>query len=150
MSVADIMKIEREIVVGAPIDRVWRALTDEREFAVWFQTGITGKFAVGAEVGMICEGYPPFKVWIEVMEAPRRFGWRWHPGAVQPPEDVAGEPTTQVVFTLEAVEGGTRVRVLETGFDQVSLRYRAKAFAENTEGWKIQMARLEEHVRKNA
>jgi uncharacterized protein YndB with AHSA1/START domain len=73
-----------------------------------------------------------------------RFSWRWWPGASAP-----DEPRRTVIFELEEVEGGTRVKVTEMGFDQMSLEPRAKAFEGNSRGWATQMQNLHDHVEQN-
>jgi uncharacterized protein YndB with AHSA1/START domain len=84
-----------------------------------------------------------FFVTIDRVEPERLLTWRWHPGSEKPP---AGEQPTLVEFHLADEDGGTRVTVIETGFDQLSAARRAKAFEENSQGWTEQMAALAKHV----
>jgi uncharacterized protein YndB with AHSA1/START domain len=74
------------------------------------------------------------------------FSWRWHPGVKLPEEDLAQEPKTLVTFQLEEADGGTTVTVTETGFDQLFASRRARVFAENDEGWKIQSEALARYL----
>jgi uncharacterized protein YndB with AHSA1/START domain len=69
------------------------------------------------------------------MTPPRRFVWQWHPGEVDASVDCSREPRTTVAFTLEPSEAGTRLRVDETGFDEISLARRAKVYGDNSQGW---------------
>lgn len=146
MTTTDLTRIERSVFIRAPRKRVWRALADMREFASWFQVKAEGEFKPGATVPMTCTvpGYEGirFDVTIEAMEPERRLAWRWIPGAEQPP----GEATTQVEFLLTEEDGGTRVTVIESGFDRISLARRAKAYEENSKGWEEQMLALERHL----
>jgi uncharacterized protein YndB with AHSA1/START domain len=64
----------------------------------------------------------------------------------QPFEDYSGEPTTLVVFTLEEVEGGTLLTVVESGFDKIPASRRAKAFEMISGGWAIQLENIKRHV----
>jgi hypothetical protein len=89
-------------------------------------------------------------VTIERMEPERLFSWRWHPGAAEPGESFADEPTTLVVFELQDAAGGTLLTVVETGFDQIPLARRAKAFLENDQGWTEQMQAIEGHLGRSA
>lgn len=143
-------RIERKIVLRAPRERVWRAITDIAEFSKWFSVEAEGTFQPGARLRMTSthEGHQGvvFYVNVDRMDAPHTFSWHWHPGAPQPGEDRSGEPPTVVTFRLAEVEGGTEVTVVESGFDQISLIRRAKVFGQNTEGWKIQMASLERYI----
>jgi uncharacterized protein YndB with AHSA1/START domain len=140
-------KIERSIFIRAPRARVWRAIADVKEFSAWFNVEAEGAFAPGAKVLMRClhPGYEHirFSVAIESIEPERRFSWRWHPGSEQPP---AGEEPTHVEFRLDDEDGGTRVTVIESGFDRVSLARRAKAYEENTQGWIEQMKALQKYL----
>jgi uncharacterized protein YndB with AHSA1/START domain len=143
-------RIERSVVVRAPRSRVWRALTDPEEFGTWFGVKVEGAFAPGARVrGAITHPGYEHVIWditIERMEPERVFSWRWHPYAVEPGVDYSHEPTTLVVFELEDVADGTRVTVVESGFDQVPLARRAQAYRMNEQGWTHQMQAIERYV----
>ena len=87
-----------------------------------------------------------FYITIEKMDAPRLFSWRWIPGATQPPN----EPTTLVEFTLEELHSGTRLTITESGFDRLSLSYRAAAYKDNTGGWEYQAKSLTNYLAQNS
>jgi uncharacterized protein YndB with AHSA1/START domain len=136
------------MVLQAPRSKVWRALTDSKQFSEWFQARVDSPFVAGQEVeGPITyPGYEhlKFKVLVEEMQPERLFSWRWQPGGdsvIDP-----AEPTTLVVFELEEVPGGTRLTVTESGFDQIPVARRAKAFRENDEGWAGQFEALRAYV----
>src|ERR1700751_4210470 len=42
-------RIEKRIELKAPVSRVWRALTDYREFGEWFRVKLEGPFVAGKE-----------------------------------------------------------------------------------------------------
>ena len=143
-------RIEKTIQLRAPVSRVWRALTDAREFGKWFRVSLTGPFAVGTTVrGHITyPGYEHLKmeVVVERMDPERVFSFRWHPAAVDPSADYSAEPTTLVEFRLEEMAGGTRLTVVESGFDRIPASRRAEAFRMNEGGWEEQMKNIEQHV----
>lgn len=144
-------RIEREILLKAPRARVWRALSNAEEFGRWFGAALKGKtFAAGRRVqGQITyPGYEHlvFDVTIERMEPERLLSLRWHPAAVEPSVDYSKEPTTLVVFELKEVEGGTLLRLVESGFDGIPTARRLEAFRMNSGGWDIQMKNIEKHV----
>jgi len=144
-------RIERETEIRAPLGRIWQALVDAREFGAWFGVALEGeRFVAGQEMrGRITHpGYEhlAFTATVERVEPERLLSFRWHPYAVDPTADYSGEPTTLVVFELEAVAGGTRVRVTESGFDALPLRRRAEAWRMNSQGWDAQMKNIERHV----
>lgn len=140
---SELSQIQKQIVIRAPRQKVWLALTTLEDFARWFQVKATGAFAPGVRVEMISThplGHGAhFSVTVESMQPETLFSWRWHPGD-------ESEPATLVEFRLEDVEGGTRVTVVESGFERLSLARRAKAFADNEKGWEIQMAALNEYA----
>ena len=145
-------RIERSIRIAAPRERVWRALADAEEFGRWFGVELQGqRFVPGQRTrGPIAvEGYRHvmFDVTVENMEQGRLLSWRWHPYAVDPKVDYSGEEATLVTFTLEdAPGGGTLLKVVESGFDQVPPARRFEAFRMNSGGWDAQVVNLERHA----
>ena len=143
-------RIEKKKLLRASRARVFRALTDAREFGAWFGAALEGEIAPGAHVrGKIT--FPGFEhltmeLWVEAVEPERRFAFRWHPHAIDPSVDYSKEPTTLVELTLAEAEGGTLLTVVESGFDAIPAARRAKAFEMNGEGWGIQMGRIERHL----
>jgi uncharacterized protein YndB with AHSA1/START domain len=87
-----------------------------------------------------------FEFTIERMEPERLFSFRWHPGASDPKVDYSVEPTTLVVFELAEQAGGVLVTLTESGFDQIPLARRAKAFKDNDGGWTEMMVIIEKYV----
>jgi uncharacterized protein YndB with AHSA1/START domain len=142
--------IEKEIVVRAPRSRVWQAITDSQEFGKWFRAEMKAPFVPGASTqGRITHpGYEhlTFEVQVERMEPEHLFSLRWHPYAVDPQHDYSQEPTTLVVFELDEVPQGTRIRVTESGFDQIPLARRAEAFRMNSNGWAQQLENITRYV----
>lgn len=145
-------RIEKQIVLRAPRARVWRALTDAREFGTWFRVAFDGPFAVGARVGgqLTFPGYEHVRMEIAVerIEPEYRFAFRWHPHAIDPAVDYGAEPPTLVEFTLEEIAEGTRLTVVESGFDQVPAARRAEAFRMNERGWSAQLDNVRAHVER--
>ena len=150
MKRSDADRIERQVLICAPRSRVWRALTDPKEFGAWFGVEVNGAFAPGARVrGRITQKGYEHLTWdmtIDRMEPERLFSWRWHPYAVESGIDYSAEPPTLVAFELDDAEGGTRLTVVESGFDDVPLARRAKAYRMNSEGWTIQTGAIERYV----
>ena len=142
--------IEKRIELKAPISRVWRALTDYREFGEWFRVKIEGPFVPGQKAsGQIT--YPGYEhvrweVVIQKMEPERLFSFTWHPYAVDPKQDYSGEPPTLVAFSLEKSAKGTRLTVVESGFDKLPSHRRDEAFRMNERGWGTQMENIAKHL----
>lgn len=144
------MRIEKQIELKAPVSRVWRALTDHREFGEWFRVRIEGPFVPG-QVSRGHVTYPGYEhlrweVVVQKLEPETLFSFTWHPYAVDPGHDYSGETPTLVEFRLQPIPGGTRLTVTESGFDRVPADRRAEAFRMNTEGWGAQLRNVETHV----
>jgi hypothetical protein len=86
---------------------------------------------------------------VEKMEPERCFSYRWHPNAVDLSMDYSKEPMTLVEFTLDEVEGGTLLKVVESGFDGIPITRRAEALKSNEGGWAGQMKAIENYLRLN-
>lgn len=145
-------RIEKNVTLRAPRARVWRALTASSEFGQWFQVKIQDPFTPGATVrGQITHpGYEHvvMEMQIERMEPERYFSYRWHPYAIERGVDYSAEPTTLVEFTLADADGGTRLTIVESGFDRIPAARRAEAFRMNDNGWTGQLKNIERHVTK--
>src|SRR5215813_9827078 len=103
--------IEKRIELKAPISRVWRAVTDHREFGEWFRVKLDGPFIPGqvSRGHITYPGYEHLK-WeavVQAIEPERLFSFTWHPYAVNPNTDYAAETPTLVEFTLEKTPDGT-------------------------------------------
>jgi uncharacterized protein YndB with AHSA1/START domain len=142
--------IEKKIVLRAPVPRVWRALTDSEEFGAWFGLRFHGPFVPGADLTgrLTVPGYEhlPILIKVERIEPQRIFSFRWHPYAIDPKVDYSSEPMTLIEFELREVDGGTELKVTESGFDQIPLARRAEAFRMNDGGWSQQIKNIERHV----
>jgi uncharacterized protein YndB with AHSA1/START domain len=144
--------IEKRIELAASVSRVWRALTDYREFGEWFRVKLDGPFVPGqASRGHITwPGYEHL-VWeavVQKIEPERLFSFTWHPYAIDPAVDYSAETPTLVEFRLEKTETGTLLLLTESGFDKVPDARRAEAFRMNDNGWAQQMKNIETHVAK--
>lgn len=142
--------IERTIHLVASIDRVWRALTDHREFGQWFRVAIDAPFAVGElATGLITyKGYEHVRwiVRVVAMDAPHHFAFTWHPYAIDPAIDYDAEEPTLVTFRLEPEGQGTRLTVIESGFEKIPAHRRDEAIRMNGGGWTTQMDNIRAHV----
>jgi uncharacterized protein YndB with AHSA1/START domain len=149
-------RIEKSIVLHAPLKRIWRALSDSTEFGTWFGMKFEGPFVAGASVrGVITpttvdaevaksqkshEGMA-LEFLVERMEPEHIVSFRWRPVT-----DSSAEPSTLVTFALEEAADGVVLTVTESGFDQIPLERRAKMFAANEQGWSAQMKLIEKYL----
>ncbi len=143
--------IIKEVIIKAPRSRVWRAISDKTEFGNWFGVKYSGgPFVPGETVSgnITYPGYEHLVMDIDVVdvEPETRLSYRWHPNATDPNYDYSSEPKTLVVFTLEEADGGTKLRIVESGFDAIPLHRRAEAFRSNDGGWAEQTKRIDRYV----
>ena len=154
-------RIEKRMILRAPRERVWRALSEAKQFGSWFGVEFEGEFAAGTrltgriaptkvdpEVAKLQQPYTgfPFEFHIERIEPMSLFSFRWHPHAVDRGADYSAEPMTLVEFRLEDVAQGTLLRITESGFDRIPLERRAKAFTSNEGGWTHQLKLIEKYL----
>ena len=154
-------RIEKSILLHAPLARVWRAVSDAGEFGSWFGVEFDGPFVAGnlirgritptkvdPAVAKAQEPYAGkvFECAIDRIEPMRLFSFRWHPFAIDPGVDYTSEPMTLVVFALEEVAEGIKLTITESGFDRIPLARRAKAFASNEQGWAGQTKLIEKYL----
>ena len=142
--------IEKRLELKAPVSRVWRALTDHREFGTWFRVALEDPFIPGAQVrGRITwpgAEHLIMTMTVQRMEPERLFSFTWHPYAIDPNTDYASEQPTLVEFKLEPTPTGTLLVVSESGFAALPRHRRDQAFRMNSTGWSIQMENISQHV----
>jgi uncharacterized protein YndB with AHSA1/START domain len=154
-------RIEKRILLHAPRERVWRAISDAAEFGRWFGVAFDGPFAAGQrltgrvvpttvdpEVAKLQKPHEgkAFEFVIDRIEPMQRLSFRWHPFAIDPAVDYSKEPMTLVTFELADKAGGVELTVTETGFDRIPLARRAAAFAANDGGWAHQVRLVEKYL----
>lgn len=162
---SDTDRIVKHILLNAPRERVWRAISDHKQFGAWFGMAFDAPFAPGAkitgklvptqvdpEVAKSQEPYAgmAFDFTIDRIEPMDLFSFRWHPYAVDPDADYSKEPMTLIVFELKDEAGGTRLTITESGFDKIPLARRAEAFAANEGGWEAQTQLIRKYLAQTA
>ena len=148
----DTNSIEKEITLRAPRERVWRALTDAREFGAWFGITLDGPFTAGQPVhGRMANpkyAHVDFEFVVETIAPEELFSYRWHPYALDAAVDYSKEQKTLVEFHLSETPDGTVLRVIESGFDHIPEARRAEAFMMNGKGWTSQVENIRRYVEK--
>lgn len=141
-------RIEREIVIDAPVEIVWRTITEPDQITQWFADRVDLTIEPGAQ-GYLGFGEQGGPVVVEVVDPPTRFSFRWnHPSGEAPAEG----NSLLVEFTLEPGEGETVLRVVESGLDLLAWSTTDKqAYAdEHNEGWADFLGRLDRLVTEGA
>ena len=141
-------EILREVEIEAPIEKVWAAITQPEHLGQWFgDAGVDVDFRVGGEMKIRFEGHGETLARIEAIDEPRRFAWHW----AQPNSGTPGEGnSTLVEFNLESTAGGTKLRLVETGFTKLNIPAdkQASSHQDNTGGWEFKTNELKSYVEK--
>src|SRR5271156_6739664 len=119
-------KIEKYVVLHAPLTRVWDTIADSQKFGAWFGVTFDGPFVAGLhvtgiikpttvdpEVAKLQAPYEgkTFEFYVEEVEPEWRISYGWRPFAVEPGIDYSKEPTTLIVFELEENGSNTRLTI---------------------------------------
>lgn len=142
--------IEREIVIRAPKEKVYNAITDPAQIVKWFPDTVEGKLEPGERPIFDFGQYGKSALYVVAADPHDYFAYRWIPGGVHEYKDFMGdvlaEPNTLVEFRLEEASGGTRVRLMESGFASLPAEAYAQSVKDNTEGWAYMLDRLEKYL----
>lgn len=154
-------RIEKKVLLRAPLERVWQAISDARRFGAWFGVEFEGQFSAGAtmrgrivptqvdpEVAKLQEPHrgKAFTCVIDRIEPMRRFSFRWHPFAIEPDRDYSKEAMTLVEFELKEQGGATELTITESGFAALSPERSREAFGANEGGWSHQAKLIERYL----
>ena len=154
-------RFEKSVLLPAPRERVWRAVSLAEHFGSWFGADFDGPFVAGTRVTGSIEptsvdpdiarkqqpfAGKPFDLHVVEVRPLEKFSFRWHPYAVDEGADYGAEPMTLVEFVLASAEGGTLLRVSESGFDQLPPARRKAAFAAEEGGWTAQCGLLRKYL----
>ena len=158
-------RIEKQVLLHAPLESVWRAISDAKEFGSWFGMRLEGPFVAGTrltgeivpttvdpDVAAAQKPYEGqrFDILVDRIEPMRHFSFRWHPGVPDPNADLSKEPTTLVVFELQEKPDGTLLTITESGFENIPLARRAEALEGNEQGWEAQLMLIEKYLARAA
>lgn len=137
---ADTFSVRRTIHIDAPLEKVWRTVTEPELISQWFGR-ITLAGAGAGAVGTI--GWPGERrvpIRVEAFNPPSEVSYRWCNEEGPLPETVDEQRSTVFTFTLEATSGGTRLTVLESGFERTSDP--AAFMADHRGGWDAELDKL--------
>lgn len=158
-------QIVKQVVLDAPLERVWRAITDSAAFGTWFGAEVDGGFEAGArlrarirptrvdpEIARHQQPYDgvEFIIAVERVEPMHLFSFRWHPGGTEAGPDTPDAEMTLVEFALEDTTDGVRLTITESGFEHIPLARRAQAIADNTGGWEAQTGLITRYLQQQA
>lgn len=136
-------RIEREMILNAPIQKVWDAITNPVSLTQWFGDR--------ADIPKLAEGEPLTFGWdddvckgmIQTVREPNIFAFRWQSSRLGKTAEFDERYTTLVTYTLKSVPEGTHLHMLETGFARLPEAISGVAHDDNTSGWTIELQELE-------
>ncbi len=138
-------RIEREILIEAPVEAVWAIVTEPEHVGSWFSNAAEIDLRPGGKAALTWDEHGTVRLQVEKVEPPHAFSFRWaRPFETEPDEG----NSTLVEFSLTAEGESTRLRVVETGFRELAFTEaeREKFAAENSRGWDFELGELVEYV----
>lgn len=144
-------RIEQEVVIAAPVERVWELITQAEHLGRWFgDAGADIDLREGGELELRWEEFGKSRGRIERVEEPTAFAFRWAPYRDPGGVEVVDGNSTLVEFALAAEGDGTRLRVVETGFASLDTtpEQQAKNYQGNVEGWPKELGELAAYATK--
>jgi uncharacterized protein YndB with AHSA1/START domain len=146
--------IEKSVHIEAPVELVWRMVTEPDQVVRWFPDEVDLQPTPGYEGSMTFRpeagGTVHVPIRVESVDAPHRFTYRWNHAA----GTVADAANSMLVeFTLIPEDGGTRLRVVETGHDGLGWpQDQQDAYVnDHNDGWSHHLGRLERlYTRRSA
>lgn len=139
--------INREVVISAPMERVYSAISDAKELAKWFPDAIEGEIRPGERPVFDFGEYGKHSIYVVATDPHSYVAYRWIPGGTESfIGDVLEKPNTLCEFHLDEIPEGTRVRLIESGFASLPADFYEKAYKDNSGGWNVMIARLKRFV----
>jgi uncharacterized protein YndB with AHSA1/START domain len=138
-------RIEREIVIDAPLEVVWSVVTEPEHISGWFSDSADLDLRPGGRAVLHWNDFGTVQGRVERVEPPHFFSFRW---AVDPGRDVDEGNSTLVEFSLRADQESTRLTVVETGFQGLAApeAERQRHFDSHSRGWELELGELGEYV----
>ena len=145
-------QLKREIVIEAPPEIVWDAVTEPEQMALWFGDAVDFDLHPGGTGTMTWqpggrateELAEPITIplQIEEIDPPRLFSFRWtHPA------DSEATPANSLLVEFALVPEGdaTRLSVTESGFAEIERDTEAEVDG-HEEGWKVHLESLRRYA----
>ena len=140
-------RIEREILIDAPLEVVWAVITEPAHVSGWFSDSVEIDLRLGGELTLSWDGRHTEYGRVEKVEPPHYFSFRWIRG---PATEVREDNSTLVEFSLSAEGDGTRLRMVETGFSKLDWPEdeQASDAEAHRQGWERELEELREYLRQ--
>ena len=111
--------VRRTIDIAAPVAKVWSAVTEPEHISRWFGRAELDEKGVGS---LTWPDRGPVPLRVEAIDPPRTVTYRWSNDDAldRLPDTLDEDHSTVFTFTLEPTADGTRLTVVESGFDRTS------------------------------
>ncbi|MHC9510712.1 SRPBCC family protein [Kangiella sp. M94] len=136
-------KIEREIIINAPKERIYEAIADPKKVVQWFPETLEGSYQVGESPIFGFGEHGKNQVYIVDAKPHEYFAYRWVPGSNHFTGDVLSVPNTLVEFRISESGNGCKVTLTETGFSKLPAEVAEESLKQNTGGWEFMLDRLQ-------
>jgi uncharacterized protein YndB with AHSA1/START domain len=146
-------RIEQEIVINAPVERVWSVLTEPEHVGRWFGQGVPAPIDLrpGGIMTVDHGDYGTFPTRIEKVDPPRYFSYRW--ASAYPGQTATDENSTLVEFTLSPDGDRTRLKLVESGFASIAIpseKQDTASYDSHNSGWTGMLERLKQYSERPA
>ena len=144
-------RIEREILIDAPVEVVWAVVTEPAHISGWFSDSVEIDLRPGGTAVLHWDRYGAVRGRVERVEPPHFFSFRWvvprEPGA-----ELTDDNSTLVEFSLAAEGDATRLTVVESGFRDLAGPddEKQRHVDSHRRGWEHELGELEQHVGRRA
>lgn len=136
-------KIQREITVNAPKERLYEAIANPELVVKWFPETLEGSYVVGSQPIFGFGAHGKNQIYVEAANPYDYFAYRWVPGSNHFMGDVLSVPNTLVEFRIEEQsQTCCKLTLTETGFSKLPAELIEKCFAQNSNGWEFMLGRL--------
>jgi uncharacterized protein YndB with AHSA1/START domain len=143
-------RIEREVLVDAPLDVVWSVITEPEHVGRWFSDSAAIDLRPGGELILTWEGHGSERWRVERVDRPHFVSFRWLRAVQEHPTGAVLRDGVSPLVAFSLTEEGevTRLRVVESGFRQLggSEEENAKDAEEHRRGWELELDELREYV----
>ena len=140
-------RIERDILIDAPVEIVWAVITEPEHISAWFSDSAEVELRPGGQADLRWDDFGTVRGRVERVEPPHFFSFRWvvprDPGA-----DLTDDNSTLVEFSLRTEGDSTRLTVVESGFRDLAVPEDEKLrhVDSHRRGWGLELGELEEYV----
>lgn len=146
------MVIERDVLIDAPAEVVWSVVTEPEQVRQWFADEVELDAKPGAEGELVFKdratgNATTVRLRVEQVRPLELFSFRWvYPDGAEP------RPGNSILveFSLQPEGDKTRLRVVESGLDQIDWPEQAKTdyIEDHTAGWQKHLGQVQDHVAK--